>query len=417
MHRPPTAQVLSRALRVMLPKVTERLAFAVAGQLDAVPIWDAHEWRIARAVAVIHGISPLLAGRQKWQAPEGWQNFLQAQRSHTAARYARMAALLEDIDYRAVREGLAFLPLKGAALHRLELYSPGDRPMADIDLLVRPEQLGSMSRLLEELGYRSVAASSGGEVLVPRDQPPPRLSEHRDNGITIELHTTISHAMPMRLVDITATLWPKHPRLGRNHYGSLAALMGHLLMHAAVNMQVRTVRMIQLHDMALLAPQISVADWSSLLTPADGSAAPWWAMPPLQLLRRYYPDALPAATIDRVAAACPALLRAAARRQKLADVSVSNPRRALFPALLWAGSMPEACRFMSRRIRHGSRALRGRPGLPEASEIQPWIVRSHRRRALDVFLRRPRPETVMMLTAALASDPSFAADYEQPSVA
>src|SRR6185295_16944469 len=124
---------------------------------------------------------------------------------------------LEDIDYRAVREGLAFLPLKGAALHRLELYSPGDRPMADIDLLVRPEQLGSMSRLLEELGYRSVAASSEGEVLVPRDQPPPRLSEHRDNGITIELHTTISHAMPMRLVDITATLWPKHPRLGRNH--------------------------------------------------------------------------------------------------------------------------------------------------------------------------------------------------------
>jgi hypothetical protein len=175
--------------------------------------------------------------------------------------------------------------------------------------------------------------------------------------------------------------------------------------------------MIQLHDMALLARRLSATDWHCLLTPPAPRAASWWALPPLQLLRRYYPRALPANIGDALQAKCPALLKVTARRRRLADVSVSNPRRPLFPALLWAATLPEACRFMTDRVRRGAQALRGSGALPQATELQPWIERAHRQRTVDVLLGRPRPETVMMLAAALSNDPSFAADYEQPNVA
>jgi hypothetical protein len=101
----------------------------------------------------------------------------------------------------------------------------------------------------------------------------------------------------------------------------------------------------------------------------------------------------------------------------LTEVSVSNPRRPLLPALLWARSLPEACAWVGKRLSHGIQAIRSNTAPREASELQPWIAKAHRRRALDVLLGRPRPETMMILTAALQNDAVFGPGYEQPKVA
>jgi len=402
----------------MLPKITEYLAAALSGTQYPEPDWSDLEWRIARAVAVIHGVSPLLSQRLSWTGPPGWRTFLDNQRVHTARRYGRMAALLAKIDGLAVQENIAFIPLKGEALHAIGLYAAGDRPMADIDLLVRHRDLGPMSRVLTELGYRPLSITADEHVLVPVDRPPlSHLGEHADNGITIELHAKIDRPMPVRVVDITAQLWPLASRPGRNDYPSLAALMGHLLMHAAVNMQMRILRMLQLHDIALLAPRLSASDWSELLAPGDGRAASWWAMPPLLLTQHYYPGAIPAAAIDSVKPGCSALLRFVAPRLRLSGVSASNMRRSVFPALSWAGSLPEAVNFVGNRLQSGLQALRGNTTIRAATELQPWITRSHRRRVLEVLMGRPRPETLSVITAALDSDPSLAPVQGQPKAA
>ncbi len=417
-HQRLAPRLLRQLLPRVLPEVTERLAAALSGGAQLEPDWDEIEWRVARAVVVIHGISPLLATRLTWPGPAGWRAFLDSQRGHTATRFHRMTALLNAINRRAVRAGVAFIPLKGAALHAIGVYAAGDRPMADIDLLVKPQDLLPMNRLLVELGYRTVSASEQEQVLVPAAGPrASHPTEHADNGITIELHASIRWPMPVRQVDITSTLWPSAPHPGSNGYPSLGSLMGHLLMHAAVNMQLRILRMIQLHDMALLAPRLSAADWSALLAPEGGRAAPWWALPPLQLMRHYYPGVIPADAIATIKSSCPALLRFTARRQRLSKVSVSNPRRPVFPALLWAGSLPEACTTVGKRLQSAVRAVRDNTAAREATELQPWIAPSHRRRALDVLLGRARPETMMVIAAAMQGDPSFAAGYEQPKVA
>src|SRR3546814_13507435 len=87
-----------------------------------------------------------------------------------------------DLDARAA--GLAVVPLKGVALHALELYAPGERPMADIDLLVREGDAGMAVAMLQGLGYVESYAQWKHRVFKPADgQPVPGLrSEERRVG-------------------------------------------------------------------------------------------------------------------------------------------------------------------------------------------------------------------------------------------
>jgi hypothetical protein len=168
---------------------------------------------------------------------------------------------------------------------------------------------------------------------------------------------------------------------------------------------------------AALAPLLSIADWNEVLTPGDGQTDPWWALPPLQLTAHYYPNVIPAAVMDTAKSRSTALLRLVAPRFQLSGVSASNLRASVFPALSWVSSFPEAVNCLSTRLQSGIRALRGDTTIKEATEIQPWITRSHRRRLLGVLLGRPRPETLRVVIAALESDLASAPDQRQPKAA
>ena len=54
------------------------------------------EWRVARAVATIHGVSALLAHTLPWKGPESWRQFLAEQSEHTATRHRHMQQVLAD---------------------------------------------------------------------------------------------------------------------------------------------------------------------------------------------------------------------------------------------------------------------------------------------------------------------------------
>ena len=126
-----------KALQDALRKTTETLAHELAQPSDSAPEWSDFEWQIARAAAAIHGVSPLLSGALRWQGPAEWRQFLVQQKAQTAARHARIEELLRLIDTSAGAEGVCAVALKGAELHAMGLYAPGERPMADVDLLVR----------------------------------------------------------------------------------------------------------------------------------------------------------------------------------------------------------------------------------------------------------------------------------------
>src|SRR6185437_14477675 len=105
-------------LQDSLRRITETLAAELVNPGTATPSWSDSEWVLARAVAVLHGVCPLLARTLCWERPpEGWTAFLAAQRAHTGARFARMRELMSELDAELRQEGIPLVPLKGAALH------------------------------------------------------------------------------------------------------------------------------------------------------------------------------------------------------------------------------------------------------------------------------------------------------------
>src|SRR4029077_16921272 len=148
-----------RAMQAALRKTTETLAHELASPGDVAPDWSETEWLVARAVAAIHGVSPLLAERLRWPGPTGWAQFLADQRAHTAKRFVRIQELLRLIANRARERGIGLIALKGAALHASGVYSVGERPMSDIDLLVRDEQSQGAVQLIQALGFHESHAT------------------------------------------------------------------------------------------------------------------------------------------------------------------------------------------------------------------------------------------------------------------
>ncbi len=86
-------------------------------------------------------------------------------------------------------EGIDVLPLKGAALVETVYAHPGLRAMADLDLLVRPAEIGRAQATVERLGYRPRLTRSGRD-----EERRLRGSNHHyplfrvGGGAVIELH-------------------------------------------------------------------------------------------------------------------------------------------------------------------------------------------------------------------------------------
>ena len=305
-----------KEVAVALRLTTETLARELAQPGPVAPDWSPFQSRrIAVAVAAMHGVSPLLADALRWRGPDFWNDFLSRQRQHTEARQARIERLLAGIDAGARQAGIALVALKGAALHRLSCYRAGDRPMSDIDLLER-----------------------------------------------------IAERLPRNSIDITPDVWPGAVTPGINPYASVDALFAHLLLHAAGNMTVGSLRMLQVHDLALLSSRMARADWDRLVARRVGGVGPWWALPPLALVSRYY-SVVPPDVIGALRSHCHWLLRRNARRQTLSDVSSSSLWVRAFPGLAWARGIPGRLACMMRRVWPDRAALSARVNAPTRREV------------------------------------------------
>ena len=88
-------------------------------------------------------------------------------------RDERIGALLERIDAALRRSGVGCVALKGAALRRLDLYAPGERPMGDVDLLVSDRDLPAIATAMVDIGYVEAFTTHRHRVYEPRDKRAP----------------------------------------------------------------------------------------------------------------------------------------------------------------------------------------------------------------------------------------------------
>jgi len=389
-----------------LHKTTETLACELARPTHTAPDWSDFEWLTARAVAAIHGVSALLSSRLLWHGPGGWRQFLDEQRVHTTHRHQRIQALLEAIDRGARTECIPIVALKGAALHAIGLYAPGERPMADVDLLVRGADMKPTAKVIERLGYHESFAYWKHLVFAPNSASVPKgLGEHSDHEIKIELHHRIAEILPLRTTDVTDTVFPQQPQPGLNAYPSTAALMAHLVLHAAGGMAYRSLRLLQLHDIALLCRRMSDTDWDQVLSLDNPHRTPWWALPPLALTARYYSSVVPPRVLTALEAACHRRLRRISKSRLLSDVSLSYPWIEAFPGIEWAQSIGEMFEHVASRTIRAARLLAQHKS-PARTSAAPadstWPLLSQRPYILRWLISRPaRPATMRPVRAAL----------------
>jgi hypothetical protein len=354
----------------------------------------------------MHGVSPLLAGALRWERPpEEWRAFLASQKAHTTARFARMRQLLSDLDAEARQEGIALVALKGAALHAPGLYSPGERPMSDIDLLAQEPDVERTARVLGRLGFQRTLVTARHQVFEPPQRPTPaRLGEHSTNPIKFELHARIYEPLPVDTVDITECVFPRDPHPGLNDYASSAGLMRHLLLHTAGLMTFRSVRLLHLHDISLVAAHMTADDWTETLGDwSELRKRTWWAFPVLQLAARYF-ACIPLRVLDEAERGCPEALARAYKARALSDVSYTHPWIHAFPGMDWARSAGAKLRYALHRIRPEPEEMATRAALlqsePRNAQSE-WAQLSQFRRIVRWLTSRPeRVETAAAVRAA-----------------
>jgi hypothetical protein len=403
----PPLNVVRHGLRRTTEALAAELASARPG--NTTPSWSELEWQLASAVAAAHGVSPLLSTFSTWQNPT-WQRFLASQHEHVEHRHRRIAALLKCIDAAARAASLAMVALKGSALHAMGIYAAGERPMADIDLLVRESDADAAIRLLLKLGYVESFVQWKHRVFKPATgQPWHGLGEHRDTPINIELHTRIQERLPVSTVDITERIYPQTPVPGVNPYPSNGALMCHLLLHAAGNICGRSLRLMHLNDISLLAPRMVASDWN-VLWDEHAADSPWWALPPLHLVARYYQNAVPDIVLAQLESDCPPLLRAISRHQTLTQVSCSDLWLHALAGIEWSRSVHEVGHYVRNRIRPPQEAVKERADMVRTQlwlQGQSWVRQKQGRRILTLLTRQvPRMDTLYVVRAALEAPAS-----------
>jgi hypothetical protein len=396
-----------KALQVALQRTTEVLASELCNPTATAPAWSDAEWAVARAVAAIHGVSPLLADTLRWQGPAAWMQFLAGQKLHTAQRFRRIEQLLHLIDSRAREAGVALMPLKGAALHAMGIYTAGERPMADVDLLVREEQSPRAIEVFAGLGFLETYRTWKHRVFEQGGHDAPAaLGEHARNGIKLELHCRVGEILPQRAVDVTEVVFPQSLHPGLNAYPSTAALMIHLLVHAAGALIARELRLLQLHDIARLAARMTDEDWEELsrraARTADGSL--WWAFPPLALAARYY-ECVPDRMLTRAASDCHWPLKRVYRRRRLSAASLSYLWISALPGIEWARSPRAMFEYAAARVVPSAETVYMRTAL---ASMQPrvfggsWAQLSQGQRMLRwMTSRQARQQTLQPVRAAL----------------
>jgi hypothetical protein len=394
------------AVQARLHRITETLAADLGDPAAEPPKWSELEWRLAPAVAAMHGISPLLAGALRWQGPPHWASFLAEQRRHALLRQQRIEELLATIDERARSAGVALVALKGAALQMAGLYGAGERPMADLDLLVSPADAQAAVAVLLALSYRDAGTTWKHQGFDPPNaERRGILGEHADNPIKIDLHHRISERLPLALTDLTDIVFPPHAQPGLNGYPRAASMMAHVLAHAAGTMTCRGLRLIQLCDIERLARRMTDADWADLGRLHGDDRRLWWAAPPLMLAARYFPDAVPHDVLARLERDCPWMLRRVVHRRTLADFSYSHLYIDPMPGIIWARSAPQALRYLGSRVfptreQRTQMQVAARTG-PWSAEPQ-WHQQSQTRRILQWLSSRPaRTESLQPVRAAL----------------
>jgi hypothetical protein len=277
-----------------LHRVCEVLADWLRGPRARDPGLGEDDWPALVAAARVHGLGPRLApvlDGASWIPPDV-ASWIADEAELNRQRVELMCREGAEILDAAAGRGIDVLPLKGLALAAW-LPEIRHRPMADLDLLVRPDHAAALRDLLRDLGYPDmVHKAKHDEYLRASGRRIATLEhEHPDNPRPVDVHRRCGESFARSPVDLTDLVWSSQVEAT---IGGVTAVVprietiwAHLVVHTAWQWWFGGGRMVQLLDLVELAP--SVRSPETALTAID----PRFALLALDPAERLLPDRLP----------------------------------------------------------------------------------------------------------------------------
>jgi hypothetical protein len=285
--------------------------------------------------ALALGLAPQLHFRL-----EGWGARLPNARAQAKLDFIRQAEVRRQVvRQEQLAEVLANLPvrpivLKGAYLAEKVYPAPGLRPMNDIDLLFRPEDLPAAGAALRDLGYRSKDkspelgpgitkhTSTFMRAAGPAATPNPYLSA--DSGHMIEPHRSLEESWFGLKCDLTPGMWDRSQAI--DIAGQPARALAptdnllHLCVHLTFHLIMGSPSWVQMLDLAVFAQGQQRVDWTDLVARARQLDAAGYVYAAARLAAQALAAPFPPEVLVGLAAASPAGVRAVAATLSANDV-------------------------------------------------------------------------------------------------
>jgi hypothetical protein len=169
-------------------------------------------WHFILDRAAELGIAPLtyshlkISGQESSIPPE-ILNELRSRRRDSAVTAIRQSAKLKEILWGLRSKQIPAIVMKGAALGELLYESAGLRPMLDVDLMIRNEDLDAATKVLVELGYScDESYQEAGWYKSHHHHLAPFVSS--DRSVVVELHYELASPQA-NLAIATDALWQR----------------------------------------------------------------------------------------------------------------------------------------------------------------------------------------------------------------
>lgn len=228
------------------------------------------DWDETLAEATREGLTPWLyrslrKALPNGELPRGLAEWLERQFFGVAARNMMLAGELAGILRAFEKRGVRCAPLRGLALAERLYGDSAVRPMGDIDLLIRKDDLSQVAAVLHDLGYRDVDRRPGFARAFSYTL---ELYTDRHGGLVVEPHWTIAYPPFTDQVDMER-VWA---RCGRGRVAGVEtwllgreALLLHLCLHIAH--KDGAAPLLWLHELdRLLRREGTDIDWTEFLT-------------------------------------------------------------------------------------------------------------------------------------------------------
>lgn len=312
--------------------VTDTLAAWLPSEAGPGPVagWGHQEWQIAGWVAYWQNAIPWLAERLRQSVapvPADISRSIEEIEASSRERTRRMLDNAVEFGQAFMSEDIQIILLKGAVLAAAYYPDPSSRPLADLDILIRKQDLRRGLEILGELGYRFYSRSAEDEVFLRGQRKENVWSA--DNVHPVEVHYTLREEYAGIGYNLAEEMWANSRLVPfwRDYQALLprpAALLHHVCAHATSDWLIQRGRIFQIDDIRKICAKMDEAEWGQFAesVPATGAR---FVYPALAFAARYAHLEVPDPILGGLRASCPAELLEWIESTGLSDNSEANP--------------------------------------------------------------------------------------------